>query len=306
MSLPPAPEILDSNPKFEALYKRLWERLDPVSGVVDYGEDARLDEELENATKEWARHALLLQYLKLLSMEDGIPTDLRQYLDLIIGFSELRQATSPDLKVPEPDSSSIMSGKPSVSKRINQDYALLVRTLFPDPSTSPRNPTLLDTFSSLLARSSHLQFETTSLHLEAIAQTERCIDLTSWISTTLIRNTDDIRHGSADRAVKAYQQYLAAVGEGMEKKLRVVQYETLQDLVLPEVARALKNFLEHTARLKRDLSRRKADAETAFEGYQAAGPKLEGAVAEYATLLREEEAIKADIRRLDPDALLDL
>ncbi|ODQ56334.1 hypothetical protein SAICODRAFT_22712 [Saitoella complicata NRRL Y-17804] len=243
-------------------------------------------------------------------MENGLPTELRQYLDLIIGFSELRQTISPDLNLPEPELSAVVSARPSISKllskRINHDYALLVRTLFPDPSTSPRKPDLRDIFSSFIARSSHLEFETTALQLEAIALAERCLDLTSWISTTLIRNTDDIRHGSADRAVKAYQQYLAAVGEGMEKKLRVVHYGTLQDLVSPVVVRALENFLEHTARLNRDLERRKEDAEIAFKGYQAAGPKLEGAVAEYAELLREEEAIKADIRRLDPDALQDL
>ncbi|WEW60845.1 hypothetical protein PRK78_006333 [Emydomyces testavorans] len=126
----------------------------------------------------------------------------------------------------------------------------------------------------------------------------------------MIQVLERTKHGSLARAGKARAEYLAAVAEGLDGKVKVMQRDILSSIYTPETVDALQNYRKHLHDTRVRLEERERKALKELEVYEIADSSnyddssmnRAGAVVEiakrYGSLVKEVEAVRMEIRRL--------
>jgi len=115
---------------------------------------------------------------------------------------------------------------------------------------------------------------------------------------TSIRRLEQVIHGSVARGTRTQAEYLAHVAEGLDKKLRIMDMQVMQQVYSPDIKEAFKTKEQEFVREHAGLKRRVRDLEAMQEEYD--GVKGMRAMAEtYVGVRREIERVKSEIERLD-------
>lgn len=161
-----------------------------------------------------------------------------------------------------------------------------------DPAQIPRALTELS--KSLAVRRS----EVATARLDIAHETSLLHELYKQIFSTSIRLLEQTIHGSVSRGSKAKAEYLAAVAEGMAKKLSVQHQQLLSQVYSNGVQAELRERSGGIAREER-MARRKIEvADERLEEYRA-GRGMEAMANEYAEISKETARVKDEIAKLE-------
>ena len=86
------------------------------------------------------------------------------------------------------------------------------------------------------------------------------------------------------------------MAEGLDKKLRIIEGQVLQQIYTPDVAEALKEREQALSRQNAELRRRVREQEATLQGYES-GRGMKQLAETYAELLEETSKVKADLDR---------
>ncbi|TPX25734.1 hypothetical protein DIZ76_011191 [Coccidioides immitis] len=128
----------------------------------------------------------------------------------------------------------------------------------------------------------------------------------------MIQVLERTKHGSLARAGKARAEYLAAVAEGLDGKVRIMQQDILSSIYTPETLSALQSYRRYLHDTRVQLEEREKKALQELETYEVANNSSRaggdsrgtraGALGDipkrYGSLIREVEAVRMEIRRL--------
>lgn len=112
------------------------------------------------------------------------------------------------------------------------------------------------------------------------------------------RRLEQTIHGSVARATRTQAEYLAHVAEGLDKKLRVMELQVMQQVYTPEVREGLKVQEGELVRENAALRRRTRELEqrlTAFGGVRG----MRQIADMYAEVGREVNKVKDEVERLE-------
>ncbi|KAI1912646.1 hypothetical protein LOZ39_004297 [Ophidiomyces ophidiicola] len=123
----------------------------------------------------------------------------------------------------------------------------------------------------------------------------------------MVQVLERTKHGSLARAGRARAEYLAAVAEGLDGKVKLIQRDILTTIYTPETIEALQNYRRHLHDTRVHLRERERNALKQLEAYEAAdssAPRA-GTMADiarrYAALAKEVENLKMEIKRIGGD-----
>ena len=113
---------------------------------------------------------------------------------------------------------------------------------------------------------------------------------------SIIRLLEQTVHGSVARGLRAHADYLASVAEGLDKKLRIMEGQILQQIYTPDVAEALKVREQELKGQNAERRRRLRKQEATLQGYES-GRGMKQLAETYSELLDETRKVKADLDR---------
>ncbi|KAF2765515.1 hypothetical protein EJ03DRAFT_385269 [Teratosphaeria nubilosa] len=283
--LPPVdPNLLSANPQFGALYSDLCTNKLNEDGTSKLDVKAAkdrlsLEEDLRNLRLATAKRELVQAGLQDLAFRaDALPDELQELVAIAAAWLGGDIATE-DREI--------------VSQELEgfKDHARTIATAL---SKSLRSTTTTTNLPAL-----HLAPSTTTLHsdlcasrLRLAAQIAELQALRRRVCEACIRVLEQTVHGAVARGAKARAEFLAAVAEGMAKKMGGLGGGVL----LGEGVR--KGVVEGLEGEGRDLKRRIREAEERLEEYGRVRG-MEALVREYGEILGEKRRVEGEIERLE-------
>lgn len=184
----------------------------------------------------------------------------------------------------------------ALSKNFERDMNVLASVL--DADTPPPVNSVPTTIPKLKTSISESQEATAGSRLALANEASKLHGLYRQALESSIRILEQTLHGSVARGAKAKADYLAAVAEGMSKKLNLQRGQLMSQLYTPEIQEALQTRLEESQKENAGLKRKVREAEEHLQEYRKAGG-MERLAKEYAEILKESERVKLDISRLE-------
>ncbi|MCJ1362956.1 hypothetical protein MMC16_002062 [Acarospora aff. strigata] len=307
--LPPIdPATLRNNPTFEHLYKNLTSSIlnqDGSSRAPAPGAATAVPrEELEAAQVQVAKARILRDALpRLTHGGDELPMELQEVISIIA--AQLNTPLSPEERSLLDDDVAyflehITPISRTLSKHLSAQLHALANLAYPQESNLRTKTVSLPhdlTTRRTLLQTSHSTLLSKNLPLATTA----CAILSTYraLHETIIRVLEQTKYGSVARHTKARAEMLCLVAGSLDLKLRILKSDTLSEIYTPEVQAALSNYKAHLEDTETGLRRREREAKETLRKYEAVHEgDMNVLAARYRGLLKEVEAVKADIGRL--------
>lgn len=182
-----------------------------------------------------------------------------------------------------------------VSNHLIQTSSLLSNLAASNGPSQPKQLTaqLRDMIDDIERSQRHLNGSRISLS----NSTSKTLQLYQNLLEATVRRLEQVIHGSVARGTRSQAEYLAHVADGLDKKLRIMEIQVMQQVYPPEVREALEAREQELAKENASLKRRVRELERVKEDHEM--DKGMRRIAEnYMEVQREIEKVRDETGRL--------
>ncbi|KAK8183883.1 hypothetical protein BC567DRAFT_217122 [Phyllosticta citribraziliensis] len=310
--LPPLdPSIFEQNPRFKALYDDLSQnKLNADASTKNskkqiQAERARADVNTKQTNA--AKANIIGSTLDHVAWKDARLSEEMHEVTVIAADQVNGRISKNHQEILEPDLEFFKENIESVSALLEDSIAStaiqLCRIIDPEFSTDDPDYWLLDEPPHILARQQEIEAQSSSLgayraHLSDLAAS--IMQAQAELMEVVVRIMEQTAHGTLARFLRAKAEHLAAVSEGLEKKLSIV---TLGQEPPASLQMALRKYKEHVSREKWELEHRgeiASDKLNAFdEAGKGRGDMMRQIAQRYVEIEAEIQKVQRDMEKLD-------
>ncbi|KAK8248310.1 hypothetical protein HDK77DRAFT_481727 [Phyllosticta capitalensis] len=278
--LPPLdPAVLERNPKFKALYDDLLQnKLNADASTKNTKKQIQAErarEEVNAKQTNIAKTQIIGSALDHVAWRDArLPEELHEAT--VIAADQVN-GRIPDhyQEILEPELDYFKENIEPVADLLEDSIistaVQLCRIIDPEFSADDPDFSILDDAPHILSRQREIEEQSASLgaHRAQLSDLAASImQAQAELVETVVKVLEQTVHGTLARFLRAKAEHLAAVSEGLEKKLSIV---TLSQEPPASLQMALKKYKEHLSREKSHLSHREEIAQDRLDAFAEAG-----------------------------------
>ncbi|KAK8174177.1 hypothetical protein IWX90DRAFT_165881 [Phyllosticta citrichinensis] len=309
--LPPLdPSIFERNPRFKALYDDLSQnKLNADASTKNSKKQIQAErarEEVNAKQTNAAKTNIIGSTLDHVAWKDArLPEEMHE-VTVIAADQVNRRISKNHQDILEPDLEFFKENIESVSALLEDSItstALQLCRIIDPVSTDDLDCSLLDDPPHILGRQQEIEAQSSSLgayraHLSDLAAS--IMQAQAELMEVVVRIMEQTAHGTLARFLRAKAEHLAAVSEGLEKKLSIV---TLSQETPASLQMALKKYKEHVSREKSELEHRgeiASDKLNAFdEAGKGRGDMMRQIAQRYVEIEAEIQKVQREMEKLD-------